>query len=173
MYNDIIIESGPSLTAPTSIAVTSPTTTTYSFTYLLISNYTSNIIFQTTAQSFSVLSSSTSQLLPSLPCTTSGSTSISFSLPSAPSFISIDPATGLLSITAPEVSSDTDFSFYIESTISGVTDPINKLMKITVLKWEALNWLKCVETKTNWEKCKDGYKKNGDGWIKEEVIFKL
>ena len=62
---------------------------------------------------------------------------------------------------------------YIESTISGVTDPINKLMKITVLKWEALNWLKCVETKTNWEKCKDGYKKNGDGWIKEEVIFKL
>ena len=60
---------------------------------------------------------------PDLPCSISGFTSISFSIGdynsvTAPAWVSIDTSSGELTITAPTVSVNTNFSFYINSAIT-------------------------------------------------------
>ena len=63
-----------------------------------------------------------------------------------PSWVAINSSTGALTITAPEVSSDAEFSFYIVSSVSGIPDPIKKLIKLTILNWSVSNWQKCIST---------------------------
>ena len=63
-----------------------------------------------------------------------------------PSWVVINSSTGALTITAPEVSSDAEFSFYIVSSVSGISDPIKKLIKLTILNWSVSNWQKCIST---------------------------
>ena len=94
---------------------------------------------QTETLTFSVSESTISIQNPNLPCSFLGSTSIVYRLISydganIPSFVSIDSATGVLSISAPKVSSSTNYSFYIVSTVSGVSGPIVKIINLTVKK---------------------------------------
>ena len=94
--------------------------------YNLDSSLNSDTYLQTNMQEFSVSESTTSTQAPNLSCSFSGSTSITYSLSSYsgsnfPSFVSIDLSTGVLSIVAPSVTSSTDYIFYIDSTVSGLS----------------------------------------------------
>ena len=100
--------------------------------------------YQTNDQSFSIAESTTTQVSPDLPCSVSGTTAISYTIANyltttAPSWVTIDSSTGTLSVTAPEVSSNTEYDFYINSAVSGVSDPIQKLIKLTIMDCTASN----------------------------------
>ena len=119
--------------------------------YNLISSSTLGAYLQTDTQTYSVSESTTSTQTPNLSCSFSESTSITFSLSSyngaiIPSFVSIDSVTGVLTIAAPSVSSSTTFSFYIDSTVSGMSGPVQKIINLTVNKCTASNCLKCSAT---------------------------
>ena len=88
---------------------------------------------------------------PNLSCSFSGSTSIDFSLSSynggnIPSFVSVNSATGVLTIAAPSVSSSTTYSFYIDSTVSGISEPVQKIINLTVKKCTVSNCKTCTVT---------------------------
>ena len=71
-----------------------------------------------------------------MPYSISGSTSITYSIgnyiSSAPTWATINSVSGVLTITAPEVASDTEYDFYINSAISGFPSPFQKLIKLTI-----------------------------------------
>ena len=109
-----------------------------SATYLLINSYTSDINSITTTQTISIAESSTMNVTPDLTCSKAGITSITYSISAyssnaIPSWVSLNSGTGLLSITAPNVTADTTYPFYVVSTYSGATSPEQKLIQITVL----------------------------------------
>ena len=131
--------------------------------YILVSSSSSDAYLQIATQSFSVSESTTSTQTPNLSCSFSGSTSITFSLSSynggvVPSFVSIDSATGVLSISAPSVSSSTTYSFNIDSTISGMSGPVQKIINLTVNKCTPSNCQVCTVTdSTICTTCNSGY----------------
>ena len=45
-----------------------------------------------------------------------------------------------MTITAPTVSANTDFSFYINSAIRRYTNPIQKIITLTIINWSLQNW---------------------------------
>ena len=97
------------------------------------------------------MENSATQILPDLPCSISGSTSISFSTANymasiVPSWVAIDSVSGILSINAPDVSLDTEYDFYINSAVSGVSSPIQKMIKLIITYCAAKNWKKCIST---------------------------
>ena len=105
--------------------------------YNLISRTTSDVYFQVNTQTHSKCESTTSTQTPDLPCSLSGSTSITYNLSSyngsiVPSFVSINSATGAMTISAPCVSSSTDYSFNILSKVSGMADPAQTTIKLSV-----------------------------------------
>ena len=134
--------------------------------YSLVSSITSDTYLQTDTQALSVTESTTSTQTPNLSCSFSGSTPITFSLSSynggfIPSFVSIDSTTGILTIAAPSVSSSTTYSFYIDSTVSGMSGPIQKIINLTVNKCTASNCQKCsVTNSTVCTSCNSGYNIN-------------
>ena len=83
----------------------------------------------------------------------------------APAWVVIDSSTGVLNVTAPIVSADTEFDFYIDSTIAGVSQPIKKLIKIIILDCKAANWSKCKNTNSSvWEVWNSGYALSSGSW---------
>ena len=105
---------------------------------------TSDVSYFTADQTVNVMENSTTQTLPDLPCSISGSTSISFSTANymtstVPSWIAIDSVSGVLSVNSPEVSLDTEYDFYINSAVSGVSSPIQKLIKLIITNCAAKN----------------------------------
>ena len=60
----------------------------------------------------------------------------------APSWISIDSSTSVLSMTTPNVDTNTEYDFYINSVSSGSSDPVQKLIKLTVVNCAVVNCLK-------------------------------
>ena len=117
--------------------------------YNLISSTNSDAYLQIVSQTLSVFESTTSAQTLNLSCSFSGSTSIAYSLSSyngaiIPSFVSINSATGVLTITAPSVSSSTTYSFYITSTISGMSGLVQKIINLTVNKSTASNTQSCT-----------------------------
>ena len=112
----------------------------------LVSSTNSDAYFQVVTQAFSISESTASTQTPNLSCSFSGSTSIIYSKSSyngaiIPSFVSIDSATGVLTITSPSVSSSTTYSFYIDSTVSGMSEPVQKIINLTVKKCTVSNCL--------------------------------
>ena len=138
--------------------------------YNLVSSTTFDAYFQIITQAFSVSESTTSTQAPNLSCSYSGSTSIVFSLSSyngaiVPSFVSINSATGVLTIVAPSVSSSTTYSFYITSTISGVSSPVQKIINLTVNKCTVGNCQMCTITdSTICSTCNPGYSLSLGSW---------
>ena len=83
----------------------------------------------------------------------------------APAWVVIDSSTGMLNVTAPTVSADTEFDFYIESNISGVSQPIKKLIKIIILDCKADKWSKCKSTNSSiWEVWSLSYTLSSGSW---------
>ena len=124
--------------------------------YSLVSSTNSDSYQQITTQSYSVSESTTSTQTPNLSCSFSGSTLIIYSLSSyngaiIPSFVSIDSTTGVLTIAAPSVSISTTYSFYIDSTISGISGPVQKIINIAVNKSIVGNYQNCAAS--NCQKC--------------------
>ena len=139
--------------------------------YSLVSLINSDTYFQIVTQAFSVSESTTSTQTPNLSCSFSGSTSITYSLSSyngaiIPSFVSIDSATGVLTIAAPSVSSSTTYSFYITSTISGISSQVQKIINLTVKKCTTSNCQKCSATDSTFcTSCSSGYNLNSGSCI--------
>ena len=132
---DVVTETGmPSLVSLTpTINIVSFINVTSSF----VQNYDTNVDYITNSQSLSVVEKTNIQVLPDLSCSLSSSTSIVFSLGSynnvnTPSWIAIDANTGFLTINSPEVDQDTNYSFYENAVITGVSQQLQKLIKLTV-----------------------------------------
>ena len=138
--------------------------------YNLVSSITSDAYLQTDTQTFSVSESTTTTQTPNLSCSFSGSTSITYSLSSyngalVPSFVSINTSTGVLSIVAPSVSSTTTYGFYIDSTISGISGTVQKIISLTVKKCTASNCQICTATDSSvCATCSSGYSLSSGSW---------
>ena len=82
-----------------------------------------------------------------------------------PSWVAIDSVSGILSINAPEVSLDTEYDFYINSAVSGVSNPVKKLIKLIIINCAAKNWKKCITTSSlTCETCLSGYVLTSGVW---------
>ena len=72
-----------------------------------------------------------------------------------------------MKISAPNVSADTIFSFYVISTVSGVTNSIQKLVKLTVSNCQAENCQIWSSSSTFvWTDWNDGYSLRSGTWVK-------
>ena len=161
---DISAQSG--ITIDAVEASFTPAAGTYSkqtATYSLISSTKSDVYYQLADQSISVIESSTSSSTPDLPCSSSGSTTITyttadFGSTTAPSWISINSNTGTLSITSPVVNADTEYNFYINSVITGSPGPSQKKIKLTVINCGVLNCQTCSTSSNSiCQTCQTGY----------------
>ena len=141
----VSIDASLSLTS-TSYSIASVVYPNQTLVYNLVVSVPSDVYFQTEDQTFSITENNEVQLSPSLPCSHSGSTSITYSIGDyngnvVPSWISIDPNTGLLTILSKNLSSDTQIDFQIISTSSGIDT--QKVIRLSILDWVVSNWLKC------------------------------
>ena len=169
---DIVADSGQTIGAVTTQTVSqpSPAYTNLTVTYVPGTSYTFGVNYLTADQTIYVMENSATQILPDLPCSFSGSTSISFSTANymtstVPSWVAIDSGSGVLSINAPEVSMDTEYDFYINSTVSGVSNPIQKLIMLTITNCAAKNWKKCINTNSlTCDSCVSGYALTSGMW---------
>ena len=170
--DDIIAQSGVTIAAPTaSFTPPAGTFTSQSDTYNLISpSTTSDAYLQNDTQSYSVSESTTSTQTPDLSCSFSGTTSITYTLSSyngamIPSFVSINSATGVLTIVAPSVSISTTYSFFISSTVSGISGPVQKIINLTVKKCTVSNCQICtVSDSLVCGTCDSGFSLNSGSW---------
>ena len=144
--DDIVAESGQTIGAITSQSASDQTLsyTNQTVTYVPGTSYNSDVSYYTSSQTFNYAKNAYVQVIPDLTCSTTGSTSITYSLASyngntIPAWITINSSTGQLSITTPSPSTNTDYSFYISSTISGVSSAVNKLMTISISGCTASN----------------------------------
>ena len=169
---DITIDASFTIGSIFSSSVATATYSNQSVNYGIISSYTSDVYFQTNGQSFSSVENNVAQKSPNLPCSSSGSTSITFSisnyLTSAPSWITVDSLTGKLFFTAPDINMDTEYDFYIDSTISGASNPVQKLIKLTIKDWSLQNWQHCLITSSlSWGECNIGFDLVSSNWISQ------
>ena len=169
---DITIENGVILPSTYYVEVSSVLYTNQTFSYTSSIIYTSDIYFQTKAKSFSKLEHRNAHITVDLPWSYSGSTSISYNIKSyktsVPSWISINSNTGDLTVDAPTVSEDTEYEFYISSAISGVSEPVLTLVKLTLLSCNVLNWQTWTSSSVSiWEIWNSGYSISYGKW---EVI---
>ena len=140
----------------------------YSFSYSSIT--ISDVYYQSTYLSVTITELNTMVITPDLSCSQSGTTSISFSLASydssqVPSWLKLDSNTGKLIISAPSVSSDTKYYFYINANISGFSSPVQKLVWVTVINWTVNDCQRWASTNgAFWEKCNSDYDLNSGSW---------
>ena len=114
---------------------------------------------QINSQTYSLIEGTSVTKTPDLTCSYSGSTSITYSisnyLTQAPSWVSINSASGQLIIVAPNVTVDATYSFYINSVASGTT--IQKLISVTVLNWAVVSCSTCSSSVSICSVCSSGY----------------
>ena len=161
--NEITTDSGQTIDSITSQSITLQTYAGPSTSYTPGSSFTSDVNYFTNDVSYSVLEGTIEQKLLDLSCSISGSTLISYSIANyltstVPSWITFDSSSGLLSITAPIVSTDSEYSLLINSAVSGVSNPAQKIIRITIMNCAVLNWLKWLSTSgIIWEIWKNGF----------------
>ena len=163
--NDVMTESGISISSPVSSTATSQGFSNHTLTYLGGSNTVSDVYFQTDTYSFSVIENTITKFSTNLSWSISGTTSITFSIGDyngevAPSWISINSNNGTMTINSPNISSDTDYKFYINANIAGVSNPIQTLIKLKVIAWVVLNCQKCSTNILIWDLWDTGYDLN-------------
>ena len=169
---DITADTGQTFGTSTSLAVgvPSPLYTNQTVTYVSGASYTSDVSYQTSSQTYTFSKNGNILITPDISCSFSGSTSITYSLASysgnaIPSWVTISSSTGQLTITTPNPAVNTDYPFYISSTISGVTGAVNKLITITISSWTVSNWQVCQATNVAiWTTCNSGYTLSSNSW---------
>ena len=168
----IITDSGQSIISSTSKSVSLSTYTNNLLTYTPGASYTSDVNYQTNQQVYSLIQCTNAKIIPDLPCSISGSTTIShitadYLMSAVPSWVSIDSSTGELTVSSPWINSDKEFSFYIYSTISGFTNQIKKIIKLKIISCSITNWMKCPSNISIWEIWNDGYSLISNKWIQQ------
>ena len=134
------------------------------------SSYSFSTYLQTNTQALSLTENNNSTLTPDLPCSPAGVTQISYSMISwnganFPSFVSLNSASGILSIEAPSVSSSTDYGFCVDSSITGMTNAIRYAIKLTIKKCTPSNCQRCLATDSSvCIICNSGYNLNSGAW---------
>ena len=166
--DDIVSESGITVTS-SPFTVSSTTYVNQSVTYNPDSSYEN--YFTNSDQLISVSENSVLAMTPDLPWTITGSSSIAFSLSNYnsipyPTWVSVDPVSGLLTISSPNVTADTVNSFYISSAFtSGSTVTIKKLITITTINWSVQNCQKwSINSGSAWDTWNSGYSVNSGSW---------
>ena len=168
--DDIVSQSGVTIDASAAGAYTDGTNVNQTVTYNLISSVTSDAYIQIATQSLFVSESTTNKQIPNLSCSISGSASIVYSLSNynsaiIPSFVSINSTTGVLTIAAPSVSSSTSYSFYIDSTVSGMSGPVQKIINLTIKKCTVSNCQICTVTDSSvCATCNSGFSLSTGSW---------
>ena len=108
-----------------------------------------------------MLENSTTTEAPDLTCSYSNLTSITYSIANypthAPLLVSINSTSGLLTINAPNVLANTTYSFYINSSVSSISSPVQKLISVTVQNWAAEFCSTCSSSPTNCSAWYSGY----------------
>ena len=170
--DDIITEVGATISAPYNLFTSdSITYTNQSITYISVSSITFDVYYQIMTESLSIIELNTAIMTIQLPCSKTGSTSISYSmsnygLSTVPPWIAIDPITGNLTITASNVIADTDYYFYVTSSITNISNPAQKLIKLTVINCQVQNWEKCLNSSSStWVTWNSGYTLKSGSWI--------
>ena len=83
-----------------------------------------------------------------------------------PSWVQINPSTGQISIIATDVNSDSDFFFYVVSSVSGTSISAQKLIKLTVTNCQVQNWHICSSSNVSvWNTWSSGYTLKLGSWI--------
>ena len=134
---NINTETLQSIGSATTQTVTITVDTDQGLVYVPLSPYTSEVYFQASSQSYAYNKNVNVQISPDVSCSSTGSTTISFSLTvyngnAVPSWVSVDSVSGALTMATPNLSVNTDFPFYLSATLSGFSNPVNKLITITV-----------------------------------------
>ena len=169
--DDVLTESGATIQAETTEPVVSASKSNVTKTYTLVSSTSSDVSYQASDQLYTIPKITTTQETPDLPCSVSGSTGITFSIAdyngvTAPTWVTIDSSVGTLSITTPLLSSDTVFSFYINSLVSGLTGPVQKLIQITVQTWAVSNCVTWSDSSVSiWIAWNSGYNLTSGAWV--------
>ena len=89
----------------------------------------------------------------------SGSTNVQY-------WVNINSTTGVLAITAPSVSANTDYYFYVTSSIANISNPVQKLIKLTVINCQVQNWEKWSNSSSStWVTWNSGYTLKSGSWI--------
>ena len=157
--------------SPRSQTITSTSYSDQNVVFIQNSFYTSDINYETNDMSYSVVENTNIKIVVDVPCSKSGTTSIIYSLISCnggtvPSFASIDSSTGILNLQAPKVNSTTSYTFWILSTISGVSISPQKLISLTIHLWSVQNWQYCqVSNSSLCSKWSDGYSLEFNKWV--------
>ena len=168
--DEIISEALTIVSSETTLGIAPASYLNQSVTYSPFTPITSNVSFRTNILEISLLEGNSYNTFPDLSCSFSGSTSISFSIVNdmggpAPSWVTINPNTGELSITAPVVSTGTKYYLFIESNIAGVPTPIQKMINLTIKKWLVPSWQKWSNISDMiWENWKIGYTLSSGSW---------
>ena len=142
---DFVSDSGTTLSASSFlITITTPSIYT-NFIYQLNPSSSLSLQVNTNAESYlNLLENSYIEISPTLTCSSLSSTTIVYSISNyngvtAPNWVAIDSSSRLLKISTPNVTNSTSCSFYINSQISSVTNPVQKLINLKVTKWLAQN----------------------------------
>ena len=156
-------------------SITTPTVTTTSslnqtVTYNYASQTTSDVYFQITSQQLNIVENSIVRITPDLTCSSTGTTTISYSISNyrtsiTPSWITIDSKSGVLTISTPDVTYDSEFDFYINSLLNGFTTPIQKLIILIVKDWTVQNCKQCSSSSNSWYYWNVGYSLSSGSWI--------
>ena len=161
--NDITSESSYSISALTPESVSVGTYTNQTLTYFQLTSSTSDVYMRTETQSIIVAENTNLIITPDLTWSLTGSTYIyygfgSFNGAEIPSWISIDPNTGMTNIAAPDVGVTTDYYFYVNSVVTGVINAVQKIIKLTIINWASENWKKWSNSiNLMWATCEFGY----------------
>ena len=124
----------------------------------------------TSTQTYTFTNGTTSQVVPDLPCSLAGTTSISYSITdyngvAHPSWVTINSSTGQLTIIAPGTITTSSYSFYVSSAITGVTNSVNKIITINLINWSVSNCQYWVSTSgTVWATWNSGYSLSSGAW---------
>ena len=170
--DDILLETDKTIGSvfTRTVSTPSPMYSNVTVSYVPYTNRTSDVSYLTASQAYTYPKTISIKITPSLPWSILGSTSISFTLTSyngnsIPSWVTINSSTGELTITTPNPASNTDFPFYISSTISGVSSSINKLITISVVEWTVSFWQVCQTSDPSvWVTCNLGYTLSSNKW---------
>ena len=166
--DDITSDTG-TMTAGSSISVTSGSYANQTVTYVAGTTTTTDVYYQISQQTFTLSPNTNSQLTLDITWSFSGSTSISFSLSdyggvTRPSWVSVDSTSGSLTVATPNLLRSTSYSFYLTSTVSGVSSNIQKLVTLSIIIWSDANWQTWSSSET-WTTCKSGYTLSSGTWV--------
>ena len=173
--DDIASDTGVIIGAIFATSVSLPIYLNVQISDELIATKNSDVLFKVKSVLLLVQENSISQFSLDLTWSSSGSTPISYSISNyngatIPSWVSINLTSGILTVSAPEVDSNSEFNFYIDSVINGGSS-IYKLIKLTIINWSISNWYICSsKNSSKWLTWDSGYTLYSERWLDNQAI---